>query len=201
MLLGVWALGLVPHSMYVWLNPDHLPGPANRYSGGFWLRTLKYTPLSYVCTFLAGVTLGKVQAALTITSRQRMLIAGASLVALFLFFATAVDHVPYVLMHGGLMVPLFCALVIGLSGEHAIASVFAWKPLVLLGQTTFCLYLLHFNAMNLIRLYRLPERLHVAALDPWISYVAVLVLAFVAMHLVEQPARNLILRRAKRFAA
>jgi peptidoglycan/LPS O-acetylase OafA/YrhL len=197
LLLGIWALGLVPHMFYLLLNPDHLPGAANRYSGGFWLRALKYTPLAYLCTFLAGMTLGKLQASLALLPRQRALIAGASLLGLVLFFATAVQHVPYVLMHGGLMVPLFSALVIGLSGENAVASVFAWRPLVLLVQTTFCLYLLHFNAMNLIRLYRLPERLHVAALDPWISYAAVLLLALLATHLVERPASKAILRRGK----
>jgi peptidoglycan/LPS O-acetylase OafA/YrhL len=197
LLLGIWMLGLVPHTIYLALNPDHLPGPANRYSSGFWLRALKYTPLAYVCTFLAGITLGKLQGSLTIAPRQRMAVAGASLLLLAAFFATAVARVPYVLMHGGLMVPLFAALVIGLSGQHAIATVFSWRPLVLLGQTTFCLYLLHFNAMNLIRLYRVPERLHVAALDPWISYAAVLLLAFAAMHLVERPARLAILRRGR----
>jgi peptidoglycan/LPS O-acetylase OafA/YrhL len=151
-----------------------------------------------MCTFLAGMTLAKIQGALTLTPRQRMAIAGASLIALVVFFATAVEHVPYVLMHGGLMVPLFSALVIGLSGQNAIASVFSWRPLVLLGQTTYCLYLLHFNAMNLIRTYKVTERLHVAALDPWISYAAVLLLAFVAMHLVERPASRAILGRGKR---
>jgi peptidoglycan/LPS O-acetylase OafA/YrhL len=198
LLLGVWALGLVPHTLYLLLNPDHLLAPANRYTYGYWLRALKYTPLAYVCTFFAGVTLGKIQARVTLSPRQRMLIAGASLAALVVFFATAVEHVPYVLLHGGLIVPLFSALVIGLSGKNAIASVFAWRPIVLLGQTTYCLYLLHFNAMNLIRMYRLPELLNVEALDPWISYAAVLVLAFVAMHLVERPASRAILGRGKR---
>jgi peptidoglycan/LPS O-acetylase OafA/YrhL len=200
LLLGIWALGLVPHMLYLAFNPDHLTAPANRYTYGYWLRALKYTPLAYVCTFLAGMTLAKIQAAVTLGPRQRMAVAAASLAGLVLFFATAVGHVPYVLMHGGLMVPLFSALVIGLSGQHAIASVFSWRPLVLLGQTTFCLYLLHFNAMNLIRMYQVPQRLHLGAFDPWISYAAVLLLAFVAMHLVERPASRAILGRRKRVA-
>ncbi len=201
LLLGIWALGLVPHTLYLALNPDHLPGPANRYSSGFWLRTLKYTPLAYVCTFLAGMTLAKIQASATLTPRQRTMIAAVSFVLIAAFFATLVHRAPYVLMHGGLLVPLFAALVIGLSGENAIAAVFSWRPLVVLGQTTFCLYLLHFNAMNLIRTYKLPERLHVASLDPWISYAAVLLLAYAAMHLVERPGREAILRSAKRASA
>jgi peptidoglycan/LPS O-acetylase OafA/YrhL len=195
LLIGIWVLGLTPHMLYLALNPDHLTVAVNRYSSGFWLRALKYTPLAYVCTFLAGVTLGRLQGGLSLTARQRTMVAGSSLVLLAAFFATAVTRVPYVLMHGGLLVPLFAALVIGLSGQNMIATIFAWRPLVLLGQTSFCLYLLHFNTLNLIRQYRLPERLHVAALDPWISYVAVLGLAIAATYLVERPARKAILRR------
>jgi peptidoglycan/LPS O-acetylase OafA/YrhL len=201
LLLGIWVLGLVPHALYLAFNPDHLPGPPDRYSSGYWLRALKYTPLAYVCTFVAGMALARIQAAATLTARQRTMIAAASFVLFAGFFATLVARAPYILMHGGLLMPLFAALVIGLSGQNAIAAVFSWRPMVVLGETTFCLYLLHFNAMNLIRLYHLPERLHVASLDPWISYAALLVLAYAAMHLVERPARDAILRRSQHAAS
>jgi peptidoglycan/LPS O-acetylase OafA/YrhL len=195
LLLGIWCVGLIPHSLYLHFNPDHLTGPANRYSSGTWIRTLKYTPLAYACTFLAGITLGKLQAGLTLTPRQRTLIAAASLAALAVFFATTVDHVPYVLMHGGLLVPLFAALVVGLSGQNIFASAFAWKPIELLGQASYALFLLHFNFINFLRQYHLPERLHFAAYDPWVSYAATLVLSVIAMQLVEKPARRAILKR------
>jgi len=195
LLLAIWCAGLVPHTLYLLLNPDHLAGPANRYSSGFWLRALKYTPLAYVCTFLVGVTLAKLHASLTLTTLQRTLVAGASVTAIAAFFATAVTHVPYVLMHGGFLVPLFAALVVGLSGQNLFASVFAWKPIELLGQASYALFVLHFNFINLIRNHHLPERLHVAAYDPWISYAATLLLAFAAMYVVERPARKAILRR------
>jgi peptidoglycan/LPS O-acetylase OafA/YrhL len=186
-LLGVWALGLVPHALYLALNPDHLAAPADRYTYAFWIRALKYTPFAYACTFLAGISLARFHAHLTLTTRQRATIAAASLVALAAFFATAISGVPYVLLHGGLLVPLFCALVIGLSGPNAIATIFAWRPLVLLGQTSYCLYLLHFNFINLIRTYQVPERLHLGALDPWITYAAALLLAFAATRLSRIP--------------
>ena len=107
--------------------------------------------------------------------------------------ARAVQHVPYILMHGGFLIPLFGALVIGLSGQNLIASAFAWKPIELLGQCSYCLFLLHFNFINLIRLYHVPERLHLAAYDPWLSYAATILLAIAAMYFVETPARRLIL--------
>ena len=197
LLLGIWALGLVPQALYLWLNPDHLAGPATRYSWGYWLRVLKYTPLAYACTFLVGFALGRLEAALTFTPRQRTAVAAGSLIALALFFSLAVASVPYVLMHGGLLVPLFGALILGLSGPNPVSSVFAWRPMVLLGQSSYCLYLLHFNAINLVRQYDLPQRLHLAAFDPWLSYAAVLLLAIAAFYLVEEPARIAILRYGK----
>jgi len=197
LLIGLWALGLVPHMLYVSLNPDHLTGPATRYTSGYWIRVLKYTPLAYACTFLAGFALGRLQAALTLTPRQRTAVALGSMSAIAAFFAFEVAHVPYILMHGGLLVPLFGALILGLSGPNPVSSVFAWRPVVLLGQSSYCLYLLHFNAMNLLREHQLPQRLHLATLDPWLSYAAVLGIAIAAFYLVEEPARKAILQRAK----
>jgi peptidoglycan/LPS O-acetylase OafA/YrhL len=195
LLLGVWSLGLVPHALYLHFNPDHLVGPANRYSSGFWIRTLKYTPLAYTCTFLAGIILAKLHGSLTLAARHRAWIAGLSLLALALFFATAVTHVPYILMHGGFLVPLFAALVVGLSGQNIFAAAFAWKPIELLGQASYALFLLHFNFINMLRTYHVPERLHLAAYDPWVSYAGALLLAIAAMYFVERPARRAILQR------
>ena len=198
MLVGIWALGLVPHTLYLLTNPDHLPKAADRYSYGVWLRTLKYTPMAYLCTFVAGMVLGKLQTAVGWSDRQRFWAAAGSLAALVVFFSALVTRTPYVLLHGGLLVPLFSVLVLGLSGRHWIASAFAWKPIVLLGEASFCLYLLHFNTMNLIRTYQVPQRLGIGVLDPWISYLAVLAVAFAATYGLEQPARNWVLARAQR---
>jgi peptidoglycan/LPS O-acetylase OafA/YrhL len=103
--------------------------------------------------------------------------------------------VPFILMHGGLLMPLFAALIVGLSGPNPIASIFTWRPLVLLGQASYCLFLLHFNFINMVRLYHVTGRLHLAAFDPWITYAATVLLAFAAYYLVEEPARKALLRR------
>ena len=135
------------------------------------------------------------QNSLTLKVWHRTLIAGLSLSAIALFFATAVTHVPYILMHGGFLVPLFAALVVGLSGQNIFAAAFAWKPIELLGQASYALFLLHFNFINMLRTYHVPERLHLAAYDPWVSYAGALALAVAAMYFVERPARRAILQR------
>ena len=201
LVLAFWLIGLVPHSLYLLFNPEHLAGPITRYTSTAWIRFLKYTPLPYVSTFLSGICLGKLQLSLTLNSRQRLALAAASLVGLGLFFYLAVPHLPYLLMHGGFVIPLFAALILGLSGPHLISSFFAWRPLLLIGESSYCLYLLHFNTFSLLQRYHIPERLHVAAFDPWFSYGVLLVLSVAAYRYVENPARKAILRRFAKKAA
>jgi peptidoglycan/LPS O-acetylase OafA/YrhL len=198
LLVTIWIVGLIPHSLYLYLNPDHIVGPVDRYSSTQFIRFLKYTPLPYVCTFLAGVTLGKLQHALILTPRQRFILSAVSLVFVGLFFYTLIGHTPYLLMHGGLMTPLFAAVVLGLSGPHPISALFSWRPLLLIGESSYCLYLLHFNVFQLLHTYRVPERLHLAALDPWLSYVILILLALAVFHFIENPARKAILNRFSR---
>jgi peptidoglycan/LPS O-acetylase OafA/YrhL len=198
LLLTLWGIGLIPHSLYLLLNPDHIVGPVDRYSSTQLIRFLKYTPLPYVCTFLTGVTLGKLQLALTLTPRQRLILSAVSLAAAGLFFYTVVLHTPYLLMHAGLMTPVFAALVLGLSGPHPISALFSWRPLLFIGESSYCLYLLHFNVFQLLHSYHVPERLHLAALEPWLSYGILILLSLVAFHFVETPARKAILNRFSR---
>lgn len=204
LVIGLWMVGLVPHLTYQLANPDHLAAPADRYTSTYLIRLLKFTPLPYVCTFMAGVALGKLQLVWEISGRLRLALTTGALALLGVFFYSLSDRVPYILMHGGLMTPLFAALILGLSGKHVISRVFSWKPLLLLGETTYCLYLLHFNVYVLLHRWKVLDRLHLASLDPWISYVVLFAVGLAAFHFVEKPARGLILSRIgkpKRVAA
>ena len=114
------------------------------------------------------------------------------------FFYSLVGHTPYLLIHGGLMTPIFAALVLGLSGPHPISALFSWRPLLLIGESSYCLYLLHFNVFQLLHTNHVPERLHLAALEPWLSYAILILLALAVFHFVEVPARRVILQRFSR---
>jgi peptidoglycan/LPS O-acetylase OafA/YrhL len=98
--------------------------------------------------------------------------------------------VPYVLLHDGLLMPLFGCIVLGLAGENWLASAFSVRPLVVVGEASYCLYLLHFNLWNWIHDTHLPERLGVARFDPWLSYAVLLAVALAALYLVEKPAQR-----------
>jgi peptidoglycan/LPS O-acetylase OafA/YrhL len=195
-ILALWVIGILPHTIYLFLNPDHLTAPATRFTYAFWLRALKYTPPMYICTFIAGILLARLHATISLSALRRSLFALAALTGLALFFAFAVERIPYVIIHGSLLLPLFSMLLLGLAGTNPVAALFAVRPLVLFGETTFCLYLLHFNAFILIHLYKLPERLHVARFDPWISFAAIMLLALCVHKFYERPARRFTLALA-----
>lgn len=192
LVVGLWALGLVPHTIYWLTNPDHLSQPVNRYSDGTWLNTLKYTPAAYLCTFLAGLTLGRLHDALNLQPRGRTIAAVAGFFLAWVMAYHVAPAVPYILVHGGLFTPVWSLVILGLAGVSPLARIFSIRPLVAVGTSTYALYLLHFNVFTLLQWNHVTERLHLQAWDPWISYVFVILLAMGVRRWVEHPCQRLI---------
>ena len=187
-----WLLELVIPTLYLVLNPDGLH-TIDRYSSAYWLRALKYTPIPFVPIFLAGITLGRLHAAVHVSDRAKLWMTLAALGGVLFAFYVLVPRVPYVMLHGGLLTPVFALLVMGLTGVHWISRVLGWGPIAEFGRASLCLYLLHFNTWITMHEYHLPERLHVTALEPWFSYCFILAFAYAAYRLVEHPAQKWIL--------
>jgi peptidoglycan/LPS O-acetylase OafA/YrhL len=188
LLAGVWAVGMVPGLLYMIFQPDGIAHP-DRWSYGYWLWALKYTPLPHLASFVFGILLAGLDALAPRASRLRLLLGLAGFAGVFVLLEMG-PLVPYVLLHDALLMPLFGCIVLGLAGENPLARLLAVRPLVFLGEASYCLYLLHFNLWNWIHDTHLPERLGVARFDPWISYVFLLAVAVAAMLLVEKPARR-----------
>jgi len=187
-----WVVGLIPHSIYVLRDPDHFGHAADRYNDGLWINTLKYTPLPYLCTFLAGLTLGQLQAAARLTARARVFIGTLGFLGVWFAAYHLSEAMPYIMVHGGLLTPLFAAIILGLSGPSILAKLFSWQPLVEVGSSTYALYLLHFNVYLLLHRFNVWDKLHLVRLDPWISYVFVILLAVAVRKWVEHPAQQAI---------
>ncbi len=199
--LTLWVVGLIPHTLYVLRNPDHLSHAADRYSDGTWLNTLKFTPLPYLCTFLAGLTLGHLHEAARLSERTRVILATLGFAGVWFVAYHLADTVPYIMVHGGLLTPLFAAIILGLSGPSVLASLFSWEPLVAVGASTYALYLLHFNSYILLHKYHVLDKLHLEQFDPWISYIFVILLAVAVRKWLEHPAQQAIGRWWKRRTA
>jgi peptidoglycan/LPS O-acetylase OafA/YrhL len=98
--------------------------------------------------------------------------------------------IPYAIIHDGLLMPLFGCLILGLAGENPLAQVLGIKPLVFVGEASYCLYLLHFNLWNMIHDSHVLVATGLIRFDPWISYVLLIGLAILALHFVEKPAQR-----------
>jgi len=98
--------------------------------------------------------------------------------------------VPYPLIHDGLLMPLFGCIVLGLAGQNPLASALGVRPLVFVGEASYCLYLLHFNFWNLIHNSHVLNRLGLVRFDPWLSYAVLIAMAIAALYLVEKPAQR-----------
>lgn len=184
----VWMLGMIPGVLYVVFNPDGIPHP-DRFSSAPWLQALKYTPIPHLASFVFGVLLAGLDELIPRPARLRFVLGlGGSVVIFFLLWLGAA--IPYAVIHDGLLMPLFGCVILGLSGDNPLSHALGVRPLVFVGEASYCLYLLHFNFWNLIHDSHILDRLGLARFDPWISYATLVVMALLALHLIEKPAQR-----------
>ncbi len=186
----VWALGLVPGTLYIVLSPDGIAHP-DRWSYGPWLQALKYTPLPHLASFVFGVMVANLDELVPRAGRLRLVLGVGGFAATFLILWLGA-RIPYAIVHDGLLMPLFGCIILGLSGINPLARAMGWPPLVFVGEASYCLYLLHFNLWNLIHDSHVLDRTGLARFDPWISYVLLIGMAVLALHLIEKPAQKLL---------
>ena len=185
---GVWALGLVPGALYMAFRPDGIAHP-DRWSYGPWLSALKYTPYTHVFGFVFGVMLADVDRMIERTARVRLWLGIFGFGGIYALLSLG-SRIPYPIMHDGLLMPLFGCVVLGLAGQNPLARALGIRPLVFVGEASYCLYLLHFNLWNMIHGSHVLEATGLIRFDPWISYVLLIVLAIMALHFIERPAQR-----------
>jgi peptidoglycan/LPS O-acetylase OafA/YrhL len=185
---AVWCLGLVPGLLYIAFNPDGIAHP-DRWSWGPWLQVLKYTPLPHLASFVFGVMLANLDELVGRTSPLRLILGVGGFAGTFCILSLG-PRVPYAIVHDGLLMPLFGCIILGLAGNNPLAHAMGWRPLVFVGEASYCLYLLHFNLWNMIHDSHVLDRLGLSRFDPWISYVLLIGLAVLALYAIEKPAQR-----------
>jgi peptidoglycan/LPS O-acetylase OafA/YrhL len=184
----VWALGLTPGALYMAFNPDGIAHP-DRWSYGPWLWALKYTPYAHVFSFVFGVMLANLNAMIPRASRTRPWLGLIGFGGIYALVRMG-PLVPYAIIHDGLLMPLFGIVILGLAGENPLAAVLSVRPLVFIGECSFCLYLLQFSLWNIVHRSHVLDTLHLSRFDPWISYVLLIAMAVLAQHFIEKPAQR-----------
>jgi peptidoglycan/LPS O-acetylase OafA/YrhL len=190
-LLGVWLLSLLPPVLYEVHNPGSTPD-----SAGMRLAALKYLPLARLGEFVVGVGTGVLFRRYDARRVGGRHLATWSAVLAVALLASPLG-IPYPLRHNALFAPLFAMLILGLAQQDSwLAAALNVRPLVLLGQASYALYLLHEpiawllykNEHGPLRSVGAPTRLTIYLL-------AVATLSVLVFKYWEEPMRRMIRRR------
>jgi len=148
-----WATSIVLSLAYLHWNPDGLGGYINNDTTGFWLFLLKYNPLARLPEFFLGVMVGRLFLSTggfrPKTSTIVFLVASALLLTALLLGG----RLPYPVANSGLFSPLLALLVSSLASGGLGARLLRHKWFVLLGNSSFCLYMLHLPIWNFLHSY------------------------------------------------
>lgn len=184
----LWLAGLALPLAYLVVAPDG-PAPALLEHEPLRLAALKFHPLARVGEFLAGVALGLLARRGVTFVRHAGLAATAGLGAALAVLATG--RVPFLLLHDGLLLPLFAVAILALArGDGLLAHALASRPARTLGDASFALYILQ---DPLWRIARAASGSAPPSSRFVLGYVATAVgIALAVARLVERPARRVL---------
>ncbi len=103
---------------------------------------IRRLPILALPEFLAGISLGWLYLRRGVPKRLASALTWTGLVLLAGVLAFG-NHLPYVMLHNGLLIPLQCAVILGLTGHHWLARALSHPWLMLLGEASYSFYLIH----------------------------------------------------------
>jgi peptidoglycan/LPS O-acetylase OafA/YrhL len=183
-----WLVSLSVSFAYCWFDPDRVGHATDTMNLLFWLNILKFNPLVRLPEFVMGASCG------VLFLRGRVPKSWAIwllLVGIFSFVlvATASQRIPYPILHNGLLSPAFAAIIVGLALRPTWTSWLEIKPLVLLGNASYSLYLLHSFVLGA---YFSPvgQLRKVGPVGTAIGLLLPIVVAILVYRFIEEPARR-----------
>lgn len=138
-----WLLAMLPVTAYYLAGAD----------SPYWFNLLKFNPLARLPEFVMGLCLGKLfladlQSATKPASATAVRSMLGPVILAILSILMAQDHIPKLMLHNGLLDPLFAVALLGLAWESRHPNrpntpVLSHRGLVVLGQASYALYILH----------------------------------------------------------
>ncbi len=180
-LVAVLALAAFAPALYEWTYPGATPATEN-----YRVLLIKFHPLVRLPEFIAGVLLGRLYLGQTERPARldRYLWLGPAVVVLAVLFG-----MPYVLLHTGGLAAAFAAMVWGLAwrGSSWLAS----RPMVLLGEASYALYILHLPVFRILEGWAAGRGIAVGTLPFALAMVLVLIaISLAVQRLYEAPMRR-----------
>jgi peptidoglycan/LPS O-acetylase OafA/YrhL len=192
-----WALSVALGWGYVRGDPDGL-GAAHLHSDALWLNVLKFNPLVRLPEFVIGMSAGLFFLREPDFLGRKSSLVSVCALGMILVSLIASTHLPYPVMHNGLLTVLFAVLIYSLAaGQGPLVTFLSTPVMTLLGETSYALYIVH------VPLYPLFRRIG-SLLGDWvvatpaflIVYLGGAVLVSIVMlKRLEEPARKALRRR------
>jgi peptidoglycan/LPS O-acetylase OafA/YrhL len=207
--LGCWMMAIGAALTYVVLAPDHvIADPSKDFLP--WLSVLKFSPLARMPEFIVGLTCGYwfLRGGLRPNLATPLVLGGTALALI----TTAFSHqIAYPILHTGLYAPAFAAIICGLALSPHWAEFLEGRWLLLLGQSSYALYLLHVTCIGVILYWgslmsSKANQVAAPSIGPSLgrAVIAALTATFVAVlvfKFVEEPARKWLRGKPKPKAA
>jgi len=190
----VWAVGV---GVFYWLLNS--VDPATLATEDYH-NLVNYSPWIHLPTFINGCICGLLfwryrQQQTAEATRNRL--GWAALVAGFAGLAVAV-HYPNWMTYGqgGSIAPVFALFILGLSVQHntALTRLFAWRPLVYLGEISYGLYILQMPVIRLLKQID-PLALGDTVWRDLFTFGVLFGASALCYHLIEKPAQAFIRTR------
>jgi peptidoglycan/LPS O-acetylase OafA/YrhL len=99
------------------------------------------------------------------------------------------SQIPFAVLHTALLAPAFAAMVYGLALQPAWSKFLRWAPLVLLGNASYSLYLLHSNIMGMYFFGNSGLR-HTSPAGIVVAFAIIFGAAILVFKFIEEPARR-----------
>jgi peptidoglycan/LPS O-acetylase OafA/YrhL len=188
---GMWALAMAAPAVGLHLYPQAARDGEldNTLRGAAMIFSIKRIPFYALPEFLAGVSLCWLFLRFKPHARLSAPLALAGLAGMVtgLFFSA---YLPAVMLHNGLLIPFYALLLLGISYPNWISRLLSAPWLMLLGEASFSLYLVHFLFNDFVRVVFHAGETKLDAL--W--KMAIIIPISIVLHLrVERPGRRMIL--------
>jgi peptidoglycan/LPS O-acetylase OafA/YrhL len=183
-----WIISLALSSSYWWLKPDGVALLDDRSLNLMWLNALKFNPVARLPEFVMGACCGFLFLRNSVDRKWATPLLLAGLLG-FIVVVELSPQIPYPILHNSVLPPAFSAIILGLALRPKWTSVLEVKPLVLLGDASYTLYLLHsfilsmyFNPFGQLR--------HLSFWGITIGLSIPIVVALLVYRWIEEPARR-----------
>ena len=193
-IVAVWSISLAISLGYVWIHPDGATNINSATVTLLWKNVLSFNPLVRLPEFVVGMLTCMLFLKMRGSTRigSVCFLGGVAGIALVTVFA---DRIPNPVISTGLLSPAFAAIIYGAALRPRWAQLLAFRPLVLLGEASYSLYLLHSWVMS--NVFNATPHLPSALRAPLCVGAAILA-SLLSLKFVEEPARRLLRPRVAR---